>query len=146
MSERGERREPERRGTIFLIYKDGKVLVENRVHPQKDYFGYFIIPGGKVNFGESFEQGVTREIGEECGIIPKELIHLDSFLHVSMSNHLYETAVYLILDYSGEVVNKEGKAEHVWLTLDEARQRLPFSDSRYVLILAKNELRTRGRI
>ena len=43
-----EQRLPEREGVYFLIYKSGKVLLEERKTPEKAYYGYTIIPGGKV--------------------------------------------------------------------------------------------------
>src|SRR3989339_1186885 len=92
----GEIRKPEKLGVIFLIFKDGKILIEDRKHPEKAYFGYKIVPGGKVEDDESFNTAVKRELLEECGIRPKGMINLDTFLHMTISNHLYYTAAYLI--------------------------------------------------
>lgn len=138
----GEVRVPEREGVIFLIYKDGKVLIENRVHPNKVYYGYPIIPGGKVkkDEGEPYYIAAQREAEEECGIVVRKMVHLDTFLHVTMSNHLYRTAAYLITDYEGEVKNVEGVSEQIWVDIEKVDETLPFADSKYVVKLARDYL------
>lgn len=140
--EHGEKRVPERWGAIFLIYKDGKVLLEKRTSPDKVYFGYTIIPGGKVNRdnSETAHEATDREIFEECGVVVIKKKFLDRFLHVTMSNMLYETEAYLVTEYEGEIKNVEGKSEHVWVDLDKAEEMLPFADSRYIISLARKTL------
>src|SRR5688572_28863936 len=131
-NEFGERRDPERKGVIFLIYQDGKVLLEDRTTPEKAYFGYEIIPGGKVESGTdiNFEQAAKREVFEECGIVVKGMVQLDTFLHVTISNHLYETTAFLITEFEGEPNNVEGKSKHLWVDINEANQHLLFGDSK----------------
>lgn len=131
----------ERKGVIFLIYKDGKVLLEHRTTPDKAYFGYEIIPGGKVEQTDiSAVKAAEREAFEECGIVVKKMAHLDTFLHVTISNHLYQTAAFLITEFEGELKNNEGKSEHIWVDINETSKHLQFADSRYVIRLALNFL------
>jgi 8-oxo-dGTP pyrophosphatase MutT (NUDIX family) len=141
-NEIGEQRKPEKEGVIFLIYKNGKVLLEDRKRPDKPYFGYKIIPGGKVEKETDcgFDDAAEREALEECGIKVTKMVHLDTFLHMTISNHLYNTATYLITEFEGEVINPEDKSDHIWVDLDEASKLLEFSDSRYVVLLAKQYL------
>ena len=49
-------------GLACFIRKQGKVLTGIRIKE-----GILSIPGGHLEFGESFEQGGLREIKEECG-------------------------------------------------------------------------------
>jgi len=59
----------------LLYIKDRKVLmVKEYKHP------FLMIPGGKIEEGETDEQTVQREIIEETGITPKNLKHFDSFV------------------------------------------------------------------
>ena len=60
------------RGIIF--YKDGYILI-HRKKPQLDgkVRDYFVIPGGKMEKGETIEQTVIREVYEEVGIKVKPL-------------------------------------------------------------------------
>jgi ADP-ribose pyrophosphatase YjhB (NUDIX family) len=48
------------------IFRDGKVLLVRRARsPAK---GFYSLPGGRVEFGESLHQALTREVDEETGL------------------------------------------------------------------------------
>lgn len=47
-----------------IIFRDGKLLVIHRHKPDRDYY---TVPGGGVEFEESFEEACIREIKEETG-------------------------------------------------------------------------------
>lgn len=48
------------------IFRDGKVLLTRRARsPAK---GFYSLPGGRVEFGESLHQALAREVDEETGI------------------------------------------------------------------------------
>ncbi len=141
----GEKRLPEKEGVIFLLFKNGKFLLEDRKHPEKGYFGYIIIPGGKVEkIDLNLEKAAERKVLEECSVVVKKMFHLDSFIHMTMSNHLYQSAAYLVTEFNGDVTNDEGKADHLWVSFEEAEKLLEFADSKYILLLAKNALNERG--
>jgi 8-oxo-dGTP diphosphatase len=61
-------------GVGVMIFSDGKILLGKRhSDPQKADSelhgeGTWTMPGGKLDFGESFEQGACREVFEETGI------------------------------------------------------------------------------
>ncbi|MFA5048100.1 MAG: NUDIX domain-containing protein [Patescibacteria group bacterium] len=60
-------------GVMFL--RDGKVLLGHRHDdPEKassmlNGAGTWTMPGGKLDFGETFEEGAIREVQEETGLI-----------------------------------------------------------------------------
>jgi 8-oxo-dGTP pyrophosphatase MutT (NUDIX family) len=138
-----EKRLPEREGVIFLIYKDGKVFLEERTMPVKAYTGYTIIPGGKFEKGVDLnhDDAVRREFREECGDVKiTKMILLDNYLQTTITNHLYSVSAYLITDYEGEITNPEGKSKHIWVDINVASEHLLFADSRYIVLLAKQQL------
>ena len=48
------------------IFRDGKVLLVRRARsPAK---GFYSLPGGRVEFGESLHQVLSREVDEETGL------------------------------------------------------------------------------
>ena len=51
--------------TLCMVYRDGEILLQNRVKP--DWPGW-TFPGGHVEPGESFVQAVKREVLEETGL------------------------------------------------------------------------------
>lgn len=146
MPERKEKRSVEKEGVFFLIYNNGKVLLEERKRPDKPYFGYITIPGGGVD-GKDLNhfEAAKREAKEECGIEAKEIILLDNFLQMSISNHLYNVSAFLISSYGGEVTNPEGKSNHIWATFDEALKMVSFVETRYILLKAKIYLTGKDR-
>jgi ADP-ribose pyrophosphatase YjhB (NUDIX family) len=48
------------------IFRDGKVLLVRRARSPAR--GYYSLPGGRVEFGESLHQALTREVDEETGL------------------------------------------------------------------------------
>lgn len=66
-------------GFGVMMMKDGKILLGKRHDdPEKASSelrgeGTWTMPGGKLEFGESFEEGAKREVLEETGINLKEV-------------------------------------------------------------------------
>ena len=141
--EKKESSGPTKRAVEFLIYQNGKVLLEKRTSLNKSYSGRIIIPAGKVEFtkGETFYEACIREVGEECGIIPKKIVYLGSFENITPSFNHYLVQAYLIRELDGKVQNREGKSEHLWVTFDEAEKLLNFANSKLVLLWAKRVIR-----
>jgi len=53
-------------GSAVLVEDHGKYLLGKR--NKKNYFGYWIIPGGKVEWGETLEKAAIREYKEETNL------------------------------------------------------------------------------
>lgn len=141
--EMGEKRLPENQGVIFLIHKNGMVLLERRTNPDMACFGYTIIPGGKFEKkkDKDHEYAVRREIKEECGDIKiKKMVFLGKYLSNTITNQLYNFSAFLITEFEGEISNPENKSEHVWVEIDQADKLLEFADSKYIILMAKNYL------
>ena len=140
--ERGKIKRPgEAEGVIFLLYKNGKFLVEEVVRPDSGFYGHVRIPGGKIELGETPEEAVKREVQEELGVSLKSFIELDTFEDVTLSGNYYVFHAFLVLDYDGEVKNQEpGKSNIYWLPVHEAWDSLKLASNRYVLCLSEKSL------
>ncbi len=80
-----------------VIERDNKVLLVKRNHePFKDYW---CLPGGHIDFGETAQQAVIREVKEETG-----LTFTPKFLN-------YRDELYPDINWHGEVLLFHGKAE-----------------------------------
>jgi len=58
-------------GVGVFIFKDGKFLMGKRKNAHGD--GHWSIPGGHLEFGESFEETAHREVLEETGMKIKNI-------------------------------------------------------------------------
>lgn len=97
-------------GVGVMILKDGKILLGQR-HPDPAKAGSdmqgqgtWTMPGGKLEFGESFEEAAKREIKEETDLD----VMLEDLEVVSLTNDFVSTAHYVTIGllctkFTGEV-------------------------------------------
>jgi 8-oxo-dGTP diphosphatase len=114
-------------GFGVMLLRDNKVLLGRRnenpetADSELHGEGTWTMTGGKLDFGESFEDGAFREVLEETGIrINKEKLKL-----VSVANDRVEDAHFITLgffcdDFEGEAEVKEPLeiTEWGWFPLD----------------------------
>jgi ADP-ribose pyrophosphatase YjhB (NUDIX family) len=100
------------------IFRDRKVLLVRRARsPAK---GYYSLPGGRVEFGETLKAAVQREVREETGL-KVEIIGLAGWREVVPS--VAGGGHYLIMSFaarwmSGEVMLNDELDDHKWLEPD----------------------------
>ena len=92
-------------GSVVIILNE-----QNDVLLQKRHDGYWGLPGGLMDLGESFEEVAKREVFEETGLVVENLKLLNVFsgskyyFKVPNGDELYSvTAVYYTKDISGEM-------------------------------------------
>ena len=92
-------------GSVVIILNE-----QNEVLLQKRHDGYWGLPGGLMDLGESFEEVAKREVLEETGLVVENLKLLNVFsgseyyLKVPNGDELYSViAVYYTRDVSGEM-------------------------------------------
>ncbi len=84
------------------IFRDGKVLLVRRARsPAK---GFYSLPGGRVEFGESLHQALAREIDEETGL-KIEIIGLAGWREVVPA--AAGAGHYLIMSFAARWVARE---------------------------------------
>jgi len=69
----------------------GIILTKRADEPQK---GYFDLPGGFVDYGESLEDALTREVREELNLKIQDFRYLGSFPNV----YSYREVTYFTMD------------------------------------------------
>lgn len=70
-------------GIGVFIFKNGKFLIGHRQGSHGE--GTWAIPGGHLEFGESFEQTAIREVAEENGL------HIDNLKIGAVTNDIFES-------------------------------------------------------
>ncbi|MES2437199.1 MAG: NUDIX domain-containing protein [Patescibacteria group bacterium] len=114
---------------VIILNKDGKILLGKR-HPDPDKAdsafrsaGEWSLPGGKLDWGESFETGAIREVKEETDIdiTNPEVISV----HNCRNEHAHFMTVGLIArEWTGEakVMEPDEMVEWGWFDLSDLPQ------------------------
>lgn len=99
------------------IFRDGKVLLVRRARsPAK---GFYSLPGGRVEFGESLHAALMREVAEETGL-KIEIVGLAGWREVLPSAG--GSGHYLIMSFAARWVAREPVLND---ELDDFRWLLP---------------------
>ncbi len=113
-----------------MMINNGKILAM-----RDDRSPYYYLPGGRVGMGETAEEAVIREVGEELGVTPKIIRPLwlnQAFFTEDVDKLRYhELCIYFLMDISdtdllsrGEQFSSmEGNRTHhfEWLALDRLK-------------------------
>ncbi len=104
---------------IILNKENNKVLLLKRADNDK-YGEYWCLPGGKVDFGETAEEAIVREIMEEtslrCNSV-KFLFYQDNLPQKDEENQ-YLT-LYFYCDVKGEIKLNKESSQFAWITFSE---------------------------
>ena len=123
-------------GVIFLIKQDDRVLFVKRENTGK-CDGYYMLPGGHVDEGETVMQACVRELKEELDItvLPTDLIFR---LAEPTKTHIH--LFFEVLKYTGQIKNNEPhKHERVdFLTLDNSEIYPSVVDEVNAMLIGKN--------
>ena len=110
-------------GLIVQNEKGEILLVKRKSNPKK---GFWDVPGGFVDFGETLEESFQREIQEELGVKPKNLCYLlstaDRYLYKGIN---YHTLAFL---FTGTVNRKKIKVhDDITEVKYFPKNKIPFS-------------------
>lgn len=123
---------------ICLVYKDNKILVQERT--KKDWPG-LTFPGGHVEKGENFHDSVIREVYEETGLtlLNPVLCGIEEFKILNKEErHLI--LYYKCNRFEGEL--RDSKEGHVfWISREDfAKADLSLDLDRMLKIMESDEL------
>lgn len=94
---------------IAIIVKDGKVMISKRNDPyNKQFHGIWEFSGGSVEYGETIEENLTREIWEEIGYRVKVVEKINYVQIMPFKSAGFPCQVFL-LPYVCKIVSGNGK-------------------------------------
>lgn len=107
-----------------IVNEAGRVLLVKHV-PERNGFwqGKWICPGGKLELGESMEQGVAREIMEETNLQIRLITQLTPFERIVKSDG--KTTLHVIyIDFLAQLVSGEFRpgsdvGEGIWVSRED---------------------------
>lgn len=113
-----------------LICKDNKILIAKRSATKKFLPNIFEIPGGHIEYGESIEEGLIREVQEELHIDVKIGDPVYVFTYVVGDNHIVEIDYLAYLKNPNQeiILNEEDHSEFRWLDEEEIDKYMPPED------------------
>ncbi len=113
-------------GFGIMLFRDGKILLGRRnkdaekassaLHGE----GTWTMPGGKLHFFETFEDGAKREVAEETGIKVKSIDFISITNNIVSDAH-FVTLGFFCTDFDGEaeVLEPDEIEEWQWFPLNK---------------------------
>lgn len=116
---------------------EGRILLQQRA-PGRAMAGLWEFPGGKVEFGETPEAALIREIEEELGIgLDRAALSPACFASETLGERHMILLLYLCRDWRGEPAPLDAAALR-WTTLAEMRTLpMPPADAPLIDLLEK---------
>lgn len=105
-----------------IVDDNGRVFLSKRGNKAYNEKGKWECPGGALEFGDSFEDTIVREIQEEFGIIVRVVDQLEPFNHLIPEENQHWVALCFVCAISnGEPkIMEPDKSEAIgWFTISE---------------------------
>lgn len=127
-----------------FIYKDSRLFIAKRSRMKKFLPNKYELPGGHIEFGETMEEGLEREIKEEFSmkVAVEEPFYAFTYTRKKGTIHVVE------VDYFARFVDPEEKiklnpvdhSKYRWITIHEVSSFFEENDEEYKAIKRGFEL------
>ena len=114
---------------IIILNDAGKILVGKR---KGSHSPFYSIPGGHLEMGESFEDGIQKEVLEETGLIIKNpfVIGVTNNLRTFQQSGIHHVSINLFTaDFEGEPKAMEPEKCEKWFWVNPKELPQPHFDA-----------------
>ena len=123
-----------RTATAIITFPQDKILlIKRRTLP---FTGYWALPGGRVDPGETVEQTIAREVKEETGLDVEVVRKMGEYHEQGVQDGVeydYYPACFLVKMLSGEIKKQESEIEEIKLfSLDAVPVVLAFEHTKMI--------------
>lgn len=134
------------RTTVAIVEFSDKtiLLVKRRTVPFK---GYWALPGGRVEAGETIEQTVIREVKEETGLDVEIVNQIGEYREKGFKDEVeydYSPACFLVRPLAGKIRKQESEIEEIrTVDVEEIPTELAFEHSKMLhdyITMTRNQL------
>lgn len=119
---------------VIVEFPDDRILLVKRATVV--FKGYWALPGGRVDAGETVEETVVREVKEETGLNVKILKKIGEYHESGVQDGIeydYYPACFLARSIGGEIKRQEREVEEIRLFhLREVPEKLAFKHARMI--------------
>lgn len=123
----------------ICLNEQGQVLLALRNH--EPFYDHWCIPGGHMDFGETPEQAVQREINEETGLDTDKLSFFRYYNEYYPERDWHAVALVFIAHVSGQLQLQQSEVKQLkWFQIDQALQEKLAFEHHKVLSDYKNSL------
>ncbi len=99
-------------GVSAFIFDNNKALIVKRSKNENFLPGYFELPGGIIEFGESPEQALIREIKEELNLNIRIIKPYSTFSYISGNQQKHTIDIQFIVKIDDDINNLKLSKEH----------------------------------
>lgn len=123
-----------RTATAIMPYPQNKILLIKRSTPP--FVGYWALPGGRVDPGETVEQTIVREVKEETGLDITVVSKIGEYHEQGVQGGFeydYCPGCFLVKVVGGEIKKQESEIEEIKLfSLNAVPAPLAFEHARMI--------------
>jgi len=123
-----------RTATAIIPFPDAKILLIKRSTPP--FIGYWALPGGRVDPGETVEQTIVREVKEETGLDVEVVRKIGEYHEQGVQAGMeydYYPACFLVKTLGGEIKRQQSEIQEIRLfQLTAIPEPLAFEHSQMV--------------
>jgi 8-oxo-dGTP diphosphatase len=123
-----------RTATAIIPYPQNKILLIKRSTPP--FVGYWALPGGRVDPGETVEQTIVREVKEETGLDVTVVSKVGEYHEQGVQGGFeydYYPACFLVKVVGGEIKKQESEIEEIKLfSLNAVPKPLAFEHAQMI--------------
>ena len=120
--------------TAIIPYPDNKILLIKR--NTRPFVGYWALPGGRMDPGETIEQTVIREVKEETGLIVTIVSRIGEYVEEGIKDDVeyeYYPTCFVVKPVGGEVIRQESEIQQIQLfSLNELPKTLAFEHEKMI--------------
>jgi 8-oxo-dGTP diphosphatase len=123
-----------RTATAIIPFPQNKILlIKRRTVP---FRGYWALPGGRVDSGETVEQTIVREVKEETGLDVAVMRKIGDYHEQGVQDGVeydYYPACFVVRPVGGEIKKQESEIEEIKLfSLSKVPEALAFEHSQMI--------------
>jgi len=123
-----------RTATAIIMFPTDKLLLIKRA--TVPFKGYWALPGGKAELGETVEQTIVREVKEETGLNIAIISKVGEYHELGVQGGVeydYYPACFLVKTVGGKIKNQESEIQEIKLfSLNELPETLAFEHAEMI--------------